>query len=277
MIYGVCTNQPTSCARARSRELIAMKGPDTRCPEPSCGKPLLPVPDGATERRRSAIRLVGVAIVGVALLGVGYVMFGRPDSGSAAAAPTTGTNLSSPAGSGSSLGSAGQPSPNATPPLPTGESGTAAAARPSPTGESGTATAAPPNKDCQRDWATVTVNDPLWTACAQQANASYRKRHDYIDQLKRTDWTTVAPDSRLLTDCAGWTPCEQARDRRPPAVRPHAGPRKVPATCAEIAQLWEPEDPELSTCQGLLPDDCRRIKRCLKVNGVDTGPGIKKD
>lgn len=78
MKYGVCTNQPSLCRRAATRDLMPMPAPDTRCPEPGCGKPLLPAPGGGTTTKRAPS--MGVTAVAVALIVVGaggYFLYQR--------------------------------------------------------------------------------------------------------------------------------------------------------------------------------------------------------
>ncbi len=67
MKYGVCTNQPSLCRRAAARDLMPMSDPDTRCPEPGCGKPLLPAPGGNTATGWKPS--LGIIVVIIALLG----------------------------------------------------------------------------------------------------------------------------------------------------------------------------------------------------------------
>lgn len=110
MIYGICTNQPARCTRARSRELLAMPNPDTRCPEPGCGKPLLPAPSGPGSVGRRVSQLAAV-VLGVALLGgVGFAAL-RSGGGSGSGGPGSGEpgSGSAASSSGSSGGSASRP------------------------------------------------------------------------------------------------------------------------------------------------------------------------
>jgi hypothetical protein len=130
MIYGICTNQPARCTRARSRELIAMPNPDTRCPEPGCGKPLLPAPSSPHSAGRRISQLAAV-VLGVALLGgFGFAALrgsgggpGSGDLGSGSAALGSG---SAALGSGSAAPGSGS-SGNAN--RPTGAESVSSAAR----------------------------------------------------------------------------------------------------------------------------------------------------
>lgn len=78
MKYGVCTNQPSLCRRAAARDLMPMPAPDTRCPEPGCGKPLLPAPGGGTIHKRSPSMLVIAIASTLVVVGVGgYFLYQR--------------------------------------------------------------------------------------------------------------------------------------------------------------------------------------------------------
>jgi hypothetical protein len=78
MKYGVCTNQPSLCRRAAARELMPMTEPDTRCPEPGCGKPLLPAPSGSTTAKSSkSILIIAIATLLAVGGGGGYFLYHR--------------------------------------------------------------------------------------------------------------------------------------------------------------------------------------------------------
>lgn len=77
MKYGVCTNQPSLCRRAAARELMPMTAPDTRCPEPGCGKPLLPAPAGTTPKSSLSLVVIAIATLLVAGGAAGYFLYHR--------------------------------------------------------------------------------------------------------------------------------------------------------------------------------------------------------
>jgi hypothetical protein len=74
MTFGICTNHPSNCPRAKSHERISMEEHGTRCPEPGCGMPLLPVEETPAAWRRRLPAGVAAVVAVVALL-VGYEVF----------------------------------------------------------------------------------------------------------------------------------------------------------------------------------------------------------
>lgn len=81
MNYGICTNEPSRCARARSRQPSLMSGPDPRCPEPGCGRPLRAERAGtgptAQRAQRSMAPVILLGIVAAAALAAGGVKYFR--------------------------------------------------------------------------------------------------------------------------------------------------------------------------------------------------------
>jgi len=102
MKQGICTNQPSQCRRAAARLLMPMPDPDTRCPEPGCGKPLLPVPVG--NRRAGTPSLAAAAALAVLVLAGGsWALYGRIKEPKASGPPlaSAGPTASDVAGSSS--------------------------------------------------------------------------------------------------------------------------------------------------------------------------------
>ena len=76
MTSGVCTNLPSQCSKAASKEPILMPTPDTTCPE--CGSRLQPIRGRAAGPRRSDRTAMAVVIGAavVALLALLWLLFG---------------------------------------------------------------------------------------------------------------------------------------------------------------------------------------------------------
>jgi hypothetical protein len=99
MKNGICTNQPSLCKRAAARELMPMPAADTRCPEPGCGKPLLPAPGGAGRARSTPIvPIIAVAGLVLALIGAGIYLRKANDSSSIATTPAPAVTVKTPPG-----------------------------------------------------------------------------------------------------------------------------------------------------------------------------------
>jgi len=205
MIYGVCTNQPANCAKARSRELVGMPRPDTRCPEPGCGKPLLPAPGRSTRSAWRSLPLIAAGVIGLSVAGGAIYVLTRPDQ-------------------------------NDTPSQP-----------PAPYSKLEDKHSTPKNS-------TPEKSTP-----------------------KNSTPENSTPKNSTTQPHVGAQPAPPV-ETQPPSHRPMRElPRSAGQSCEEIARTWTPEDPRLSTCDGLVQDECRRIRRCLKINDPTSGPGTTKD
>lgn len=114
--YGICTNQPSLCTRAKARVPTEMTAPDTRCPE--CGKPLLPVPGLPGEKKGGlppVAIIAGVVVVGALAAGLFWMGRGTPSaslsSSGAASVPVTASAPPPPDMGASSTASASAPAP----------------------------------------------------------------------------------------------------------------------------------------------------------------------
>ncbi|MBK7846944.1 MAG: hypothetical protein IPJ73_06250 [Zoogloea sp.] len=71
MNNGVCTNLPSLCSKAASKESIVMSTPDARCPE--CNASLMVA--GGNSRNSTNIKLIISALVGLLVIALGAFFF----------------------------------------------------------------------------------------------------------------------------------------------------------------------------------------------------------
>lgn len=101
MTTGVCTNLPSQCSKAASKEPIAMPTPDVTCPE--CGSRLQPLRGtGPAARGGSGPAIVG-GVALVALLALGWLLFNIFGRHGASSPASQGGVAASPAKSGDYL------------------------------------------------------------------------------------------------------------------------------------------------------------------------------
>jgi hypothetical protein len=87
------------------------------------------------------------------------------------------------------------------------------------------------------DWSKVNWDDPRLKDCKNDSGCVARRR--WVDQVKGTDFKTVAKDAPMRRDCAGWNPC---LTEFAPAVPPLGAP---PVDWATVN--WD--DPRLNDCK----------------------------
>lgn len=85
MKQGLCTNLPSRCGKAKAKELIAITGPRTACPE--CGKPVRPIATSSGHRWLLYAVVAGVIAVGLALFA--YLRDRRPGAAAPALSVAT--------------------------------------------------------------------------------------------------------------------------------------------------------------------------------------------
>jgi phosphate transport system substrate-binding protein len=73
MNNGVCTNLPSLCSKAASKESIVMSTPDARCPE--CNASLMVA--GGNSRNATNTKLIISVLVGLLVLALGAFFFSR--------------------------------------------------------------------------------------------------------------------------------------------------------------------------------------------------------
>jgi phosphate transport system substrate-binding protein len=98
---GYCTNLPTNCPKAASKELIPMSAPDSRCPE--CGSTLMPAKASGTGSKDNIAKIIVGMLLLVLLVGGGYLatqfftggnQTGKPATTSTQPAPPAATSPS---------------------------------------------------------------------------------------------------------------------------------------------------------------------------------------
>ena len=143
-----------------------------------------------------------------------------------------------------------------------------------------------PDLCIQTDWAKADANAFLSIDCKGRGIAAYDKRVAYIASLKATNWTNVKSNDPRLRDCAGLHACEdRARIHPPPPPTCKPGEESCisrdwsKASCEEVKEAWQGEDPRLSTptCGGLSKSSCSHIQRCLGLHPLNVGPGNSPD
>ena len=124
-----------------------------------------------------------------------------------------------------------------------------------------------------------------------QPSPTITPRSEYIAKLKGTNWQTVQSGDSVLTDCAGWKPCEDRRERNNWAKANFSDPLWASCNSMGIEDYnkrheyigkvkdanWptvKPGDPLLRDCAGWKP--CQDRVNQLTVNIVPPLPPIKK-